>query len=92
MQIQENVYLQYLLGQKKFTRKRLFESSMMECFRKGLGHVIPVLNGRLAVAYSKYLEELRKLEEEEAKKGDKDNDQDVPGSGNRGKPVIDGRQ
>jgi len=88
-QIQENVYMQYLLGQKEFTRKRLFEASMMVHFRKRLGHVIPVLNEKLAVAYSKYLEELKKLEEEEARKNKKDDDQDGPGNGNRGKLVID---
>jgi hypothetical protein len=87
--IQENVYMQYLLGQKEFTRRRLFEPSMMVHFRKRLGHVIPVLNEKLAVAYSKYLEELAKLEEEEARKNKKDDDQDGSGSGNRGKLVID---
>ncbi len=88
-QIQENVYMQYLLGQKEFTRKRLFESSMMVHFRKRLGHVIPVLNEKLAVAYSKYLEELKKLEEEEARKSKKDDDHEGPGNGNQGKLVID---
>jgi hypothetical protein len=85
-QIQENVYMQYLLGQKEFTRKRLFESSMMVHFRKRLGPVIPVLNERLAVTYSKYLEELKKQEEEEARKNKKDDDQGGPGIGNRGHP------
>ena len=88
-QIQENVYMQYLLGQKEFTRKRLFESSMMVHFRKRLGHVIPVLSEKLAVAYSKYLEELKKVEEEEAKKQKKDDDPKGPSGGNRGKLVID---
>jgi hypothetical protein len=88
-QIQENVYMQYLLGQKEFTRKRLFEPSMMVHFRKRLGHVIPVLNEKLAVAYSKYLEELKKLEEEEAKRAKKDDGPDGPGDGNQGKLVID---
>jgi len=88
-QIQENVYMQYLLGQKEFTRKRLFEPSMMVHFRKRLGHVIPVLNEKLAVSYSKYLEELKKLEEEESRKNKNDDDQEGPGSGNKGKLVID---
>jgi len=70
-QIQENVYMQYLLGQKEFTRKRLFEASMMVHFRKRLGHVIPVLNEKLAVAYSKYLEPGRSRKREPWQAGDR---------------------
>lgn len=88
-QIQENLYMQYLLGQKEFTKKRLFEPSMMVHFRKRLGHVIPVLNEKLAVAYSKYLEEINRLEEEEAKRKTNGGDDEGSGSENQGKLVID---
>lgn len=75
-QIQQDVRVQYLLGRKGFTRKRVLELSMGVHFRKRLGHGIPVLNQELSVSYSKWLEEPKRLEEEDAGKNDKDDDQD----------------
>ncbi len=76
-QVKENIYMQYFLGFREFSKKAPFEASMMVHFRKRLGpEAINKLNEAIAVAYSKHVE----------KHEDNDNG---PQGGNRGKLVID---
>lgn len=76
-QVKENIYMQYFLGFREFSKKAPFEASMMVHFRKRLGaDAVNKLNESIAVAYSKHLEK------------QKDKNEDPPG-GNSGRLVID---
>jgi IS5 family transposase len=76
-QVKENIYMQYFLGFREFSKKAPFEASMMVHFRKRLGpEAINKLNETIAVAYSKHIEK-------------HDNNDKCPPGDNRGKLVID---